>query len=46
MKKVIMDNARFMDSDFVRYFFDLLLMNENFPIRKMVKHVRKIIKII
>lgn len=45
MKKVIMDNARFMDSDFVRYFFDLL-MNGNFPIRKMVKHVRKIIKII
>ena len=40
MKKVIMDNARFMDSDFVK------LMNENFPIRKMVKHVRKIIKII
>ena len=41
MKKVIMDNARFMDSDFV-----ILLMNENFPLRKMVKHVRKIIKII
>jgi len=41
MKKVIMDNARFMDSDFV-----ILLMNENFPLRKMVKHVREIIKII
>ena len=45
MKKVIMDNARFMDSAVVSL-LSILLMNENFPLRKMVKHVREIIKII